>query len=178
MNNAVKLLRDQVKDAHGWLEATMVGAEEKHLSVTPPGTANPLGATYAHAVLSEDGIVAGMLQNKMPLLATTYKSKLGVNKPMPMPGPEWAHYNDWTHSVEVDMPKFREYAQAVYIATDEYLASLNDKDLENPVDMTQVGLGQKTLAWALSTLLVGHIHDMTGEISVLKGIQGLKGYPM
>ena len=97
---------------------------------------------------------------------------------MPMPGPQWAHYNDWTQTVKIDLPKFREYAQAVYAATDDYLAILSDKDLENPVDMTQVGLGQKTLGWALSTLLVGHIHDMTGEISVLKGILGLKGYPM
>ena len=178
MTRTIKLLRDQVKEAHDWFEATIVGVEDKHLYVTPPGTANPLGATYAHAVLAEDGIVCGTLQGKMPLMATTFKGKFGADKPMPMPGPEWVHYRDWTKDVKINLQELHKYAQAVFGASEDYISELTDEDLEKPIDMTIIGIGQKTLAWMIGILLIGHIHDMTGEISVLKGIQGLKGYPM
>jgi hypothetical protein len=32
-------------------------------------------------------------------------------------------------------------------------------------------------AWGLSILLLNHIGTETGEIAVLKGLQGLTGYP-
>jgi hypothetical protein len=177
MTKTVKLLRDQLRDAQGWLEATLVDVKDEHMQVKAPGKANPLGATYAHAVMAEDGIVHGMLQGKMPLMVTTYAKKIGVDKPMPQPGPEWAHYEDWTRNVKVNLKELREYAQAVYTAAENYIAGLTDEDLEKPIDLTHVGQGQRTVAWIISTLLIGHLHDMTGEVSVLKGIQGLKGYP-
>ncbi len=31
--------------------------------------------------------------------------------------------------------------------------------------------------WVLNSLVVGHLNNMAGEISVLKGLQGSKGYP-
>ena len=177
MTKSVKLLRDQLKDAHGWLEATMADVKEKNLNVVPPGKANPLGASYAHAVMAEDGIVHGLLQGKMPLMARDFAGKFGADKPMPQPGPEWAHYNEWTKDVKVNLRELREYAQAVYAASEAYIAGLTDEDLDKSIDFTNVGMGQKTLAWAIGTLVIGHLHDMTGEVSVLKGIQGLKGYP-
>ncbi len=96
---------------------------------------------------------------------------------MPIPGPEWVHYEDWTKNVKVDLKALREYAQAVYKDAENYVAGLTDSDLDKPLDMTNAGLGQKTFAWGITNLVIGHLHDMTGEVSVLKGIQGLKGYP-
>jgi hypothetical protein len=39
-------------------------------------------------------------------------------------------------------------------------------------------MGEQTLAWVLNRLILGHIDNMCGEVSVLKGVQGGKGYPM
>ena len=52
--NAVSLLREQIQQAHGFLEATMEGVTPEQAHWTPPGAANPLAATYVHAVASED----------------------------------------------------------------------------------------------------------------------------
>ena len=70
IDSAVSLFRMQFKEAHGFLEGTLQGVSQEHAHWTPPGMANPLGATYAHIVLTEDGIIGGVLKGGAPLLAT------------------------------------------------------------------------------------------------------------
>jgi hypothetical protein len=43
--------------------------------------------------------------------------------------------------------------------------------------MTPVGLGHQTLRSFLTQLLVLNAAAHTGEIAVVKGLQGLRGYP-
>lgn len=52
------------------------------------------------------------------------------------------------------------------------------KRFVNPLDLSAAGLGQHTLATAIGLLVGNHIGTETGEISVLKGIQGARGYPI
>jgi hypothetical protein len=174
---AIGLLRRQVQLAHGTLEATMADVTAELAHAVPPGIANPLGATYAHLVCSEDLLVQGMLKQGALLGASTLAGRTGLSEPMPNPGPGQSAYADWTRRVRVDLPALRAYAQAVYAATDAYLASLHDIDLERPMDLSFVGLGQQTLGVMLSLLVLHHIGTETGEIACLKGLQGVRGYP-
>jgi hypothetical protein len=65
----------------------------------------------------------------------------------------------------------------VYAATDAYVASLDDEALAKPLDLSMVGLGMQTMGYLLGGLVLNtHLH--TGEISAIKGFQGLKGYPI
>jgi hypothetical protein len=136
-----------------------------------------VGATYAHVVLSEDRIVNGALRHEKPLYETTWAGKLGLSEPMPTRGPDWHNYMDWTRRVQVDLSAFREYAQAVYASSDQYLASLTAEDLDRQLDLSGVGMSQESLGWILGRQLVGHVDNIAGEISCLKGLQGLRGYP-
>jgi hypothetical protein len=175
---ATQLLRQQVKIAHDILEATMadVTAEQTHWS--PPGIANPLGATYAHLVVSEDFVINGMFRQQAPLLAAAWSERTGLSQPMPTPGtPAWSDYPNWNRQVRIDLAALRSYAQAVYAETDAFLASLNDDALGQPLDLSSVGLGQQTMASALTLLMLNHIGTETGEIACLKGLQGARGYP-
>jgi hypothetical protein len=81
---------------------------------------------------------------------------------------------DWAKGLKLDLAPFREYAKAVYAATDAYLSTLSDTELERKV---QTPIGEQTLAWALVALLATHLPQHTGEIAALKGVQGLKGLP-
>jgi hypothetical protein len=45
------------------------------------------------------------------------------------------------------------------------------------MDLSAVGLGQHTLGSAIGLLIANHLGTETGEIAVLKGIQGARGYP-
>jgi hypothetical protein len=172
----VGLLRAIVSDARKVLDGTMADVTQAQADYIPPGIANPLGATYAHVIWSEDMVVQGMFKGGAPLYASTWASRTGLSEPMP--GPDtWAEYGPWTRRVKIDLAALREYGQAVAAETDAYIASLSDDDLDRPLDLSAVGLGQHTLGTAIGLLIGHHLGTETGEIAVLKGLQGARGYP-
>ena len=71
----------------------------------------------------------------------------------------------------------RQYAKEVYASTDAYLASLTDDDLNRPISLAVLGLGQSTLGYVLINGMLGNSLTHSGEISCLKGLQGKRGYP-
>ncbi len=169
--DAISYLRKDMRWAHEWLEATMQDATQEQLDWHPPGKANPLGATYAHSLCSEDAIVHQLLVGDEPLFEGEWKEKTGISDP------RWGSEFEWAREVKVDLEAAREYAKAVYSFTDEYLASLEAADLDRTLDLSEVGFGNKKVAWVFGSLLSAHANNMTGEISTLKGLQGAKGYP-
>ncbi len=177
-SSRVALLRDIVRDARSVLDGTMADVTPEQVHYIPAGIANPLGATYAHVVVSEDLTVQGMFKQVPPMFASSWAGNIGLSEPMPMPGPEWSKYAGWTRSVKVDLPALRAYAQAVAAATDEWLAGLSESDLDRPMDLSGFGLGQHTWGSAIPLLIANHLGTETGEIAVLKGLQGARGYPM
>jgi hypothetical protein len=173
-----ELLGAIVRAARKVLDDTMADVTQAQADFIPPGIANPLGATYAHVIWSEDMIVQGMFQGGAPLFASTWAGRTGLSEPMPMPGGEtWRDYGPWTRRVKIDLAALRDYGTAVADATDTWIAGLSDADLDRPVDLSGVGLGQHTIGTAIGLLIVNHLGTETGEIAVLKGIQGARGYP-
>jgi hypothetical protein len=175
--DAVTLLRDQLKEAHGLLEATVGDSTPDQVHYVPEGHALPVGAAYAHVIVSEDILVNVMLKGQQ-LIGSTPGVETGLSEPMPRFDPEaWAGYKDWTRRVRVDVPSLRRYAEKVYAASDAYLASLSNADLDGPADLSRFGWGTPQLASFLSRTVIAHVDNLTGEISAVKGVQGLKGYP-
>src|SRR5215470_12256303 len=144
--NATTLLREQIQQAHNDLQAIVEEVTNEQAHWAPPGTANPLGATYVHAVAAEDGAINVALKGGTPLFATQWAGKTGVSDVQPLSNPEWAR------SVQVNMPELREYARAVHAATDAYLAGLGDDELARVVDLTRFGLGKLTVGNILNRL--------------------------
>ena len=136
----------------------------------------PLGATYAHLIFSEDAIVQGMIQGKPTLAQASWKNKTGASLPLPAMDENWETANrQWSNTVQIDLPKIREYAKAVFAATDAYVNSLKDEDLEKQIDLGS--WGKKTVAEMLYSFLTAHTNQLAGELSALKGVHGSKGYP-
>jgi hypothetical protein len=175
--DAISLLRSQLNIAHQTMEGTMEGVTPEMAHWMPPGRANPIGASYAHVVQAEDAIVNGIFKQQAPMFASQWLNKTGFSEPMPTVGPEWANYAAWTRRVKVDLPALREFAQAVYANTEQYLADLKPEDLDRRLDLSSIGMGHVNLGWAISMLVIGHINNIAGEISCLKGVQGAQGYP-
>jgi hypothetical protein len=175
--HAVSLLRAQFKAAHEVLGGTMEGITSAQAHWTPPGLANPLGATYVHIVVSEDGVFNGALKGGAPLFASSWAGKTGVSEMPPMPGPGvegLPPWDAWARRVKVDLPALHAYAQAVFAASDEFMASLDDEALNRTLDMGSQG--QNMLGSFLSIML-SNVNWHTGEIACLKGLQGTRGYP-
>jgi hypothetical protein len=168
----VSMLRGQIKAAHDVLEATMQDASPEMAAWQPPGNANGIGPNYAHVITSEDALLLGMARGAAPLMASTWAGKVGLSEMPPSDG----RWHEWSQRVAIDLPALRAYAQAVYAATDEYLAGLTDTDIAQTIDLSAIGFGQQTLGRLLSIMLA-NVHWHTGEIACLKGLQGQKGYP-
>lgn len=172
---ATEILLSQLKAAHNTLEQIMEGVTDEVAHFMPPGTANPIAGTYAHLVFTEDLFIHNFLTKTQPLLGKTFKGKTGASEVQPT---DWqVAYPKWLKEVTLDIKLFREYAKAVFAESEEYIASLTDADLEKDVDMSEFGMGKRKVYDFIANLISGHVYPIMGEIAVLKGIQGLKGYP-
>lgn len=92
----------------------------------------------------------------------------GISEPLPI-----ATWGEWGHNVKADIAAQRACAQKIYELVDMHLATLNDADLAK-ISKTPVGnmpLGTFIGLWVINA----HVH--AGEISCLKGLKGLQGYP-
>lgn len=170
--DALTLFRQQLKDANGLLDGTMQGVTPQVAHWHPPGKAHPISACYAHVVLSEDMVVNGMLKGAPPLCATSWAGKTGLSE-MP-PSEPMASWFEWGRRVKVDLAALKKYSEVVFANADSYIGGLKDSDLNRKL---ATPAGEQTIAWVLSMVLIGHANMHLGEISCLKGLQGLKGYP-
>lgn len=172
---AVEILSESLKSTHQVLQQTMADVTDEVAAFMPPEKANPIAGTYGHLVLGEDMFLHTFLKNSKQLSETSWKDRTGFSSPHPT---EWqTEYPKWLKTVKMDTEKAKEYANAVFQATEEYVAGLTDEDLEKEVDMSAFGWGKMKIGDFLNNMIIGHANNILGEISVLKGIQGLKGYP-
>jgi len=174
-NIAVQLLLQYLKDAHQYMNQTMEGVTNEVAAHIPDGRANPIAGTYAHLIMSEDFFINGLIQHKQPLFETDWKDKTGASEIQPT---EWVTaFPKWLKEVTIDIDQMNKYAQSVYKNSEDYLTSLTDEDLLKETDMSMFGMGNRTIGSVLGGMVIGHVNNIMGEISVLKGIQGLTGYP-
>jgi hypothetical protein len=169
--DAVAFHREALRWAAQLLDMVTADLTVAQAHEIPSGIANPIGATYAHAIASADAVIHGMLGGGTPLFASTWSGRTGISDP------QWSQTPDWARTVQIDLPALGAYAAAVFAAIDGYVASLDAAGFERELDLTGFGLGVHTVSWVLSALVTGHIHNMSGEISALKGVLGSKGYP-
>lgn len=163
-----------VKSAHKLLNDTIADIKDDHWHMDPGGKASTLAALYAHVAVSEDWVTNELLQKKPKLSDTEFKDKLGYDLPYPPYTDEVATAN-WMKSVKVDLSVLKEYVAATQRATEDYIASLANEDLDKEIELQM--LDKQSLAFIIDNFLIGHANTHTGEISAIKGVHGSKGYP-
>ena len=166
------MLNMSVETAHQIVEGTLTGVDEKLCQKLPGGDAHPIGATYAHLVTGEDFLINAMLAGKPPLAAGEWAGKTGMSEPPPGPGGDLLA---WAQKVKVDLDQTRKYAQAVYDNTKKYVASLSGDDLAEEVEFP--GFGKHPRAYFINVIGVIHPSNHCGEIAMMKGMNGIQGYP-
>lgn len=168
-----------LQDAHETLEGTMSGVNDEIANWQPAGKALSVAAAYAHAVFSEDMLLNSMVRKGPMLVDMGWSDKMGLSKPHPMTTESWEQdFAQWAKDVRIEVSKLQEYAQAVYQQTNDYLESLSEDDfLKTNIDLSGWGMGDYPLWRFFHRFMIGHADNLTGEISSVKGIQNLKGYP-
>jgi hypothetical protein len=106
--SASALLRSQFQLAH-----RLLGASIDELTMEA-------ATCYAQGVLREDLTVNGVLEARAPLALSEWRGRTGLSElPLLAVPIDW---RSWAQRVRFDLADFRWYAQAVYAATDAYLA--------------------------------------------------------
>lgn len=165
--DAKTLLQQQMQSLHDTMESAIRDCSADTMTrKLPSSTINSIGAIYAHTIFSEDGILNGLIRGGKPVYyGGGWAEKIGLD--MPQGGME----PDWTVTLDTDL--FRQYAAAVYQATDEYLTSVTDAELERVID---AGFAPPMPAGSfVANILAWHVATHQGEISALKGVQGFNG---
>jgi uncharacterized damage-inducible protein DinB len=170
--DAVTLLKDQVKQAHEICQGTVADLTAEQAHWKPGGTANSCAPLLVHIASAED-MFLNMFTGRQPLAMGPYAGKTGASEPHPA----GRDYGEWAGRVTVDMPQFSEYVKAVFKNTEDYVAGLSDADLDKEIDLSAAGIGKMSLGAFITMTCVIHPSNHTGEISVMKGMQGGKGYP-
>ena len=170
--DAVSLLSQQVRSAHEVFEGTVADLTSEQAQWNPAGKAIAAGPLYVHVSAAED-LFLNMMTGRQPLALGAYAGKTGTSEPYPVQG----GYDEWAKRVKIDLPQFREYVQAVFKNTEDYVAGLTPEGLDKEIDLTSAGLGKMSLGAFITMTSVIHPSNHIGEISCLKGLQGAKGYP-
>lgn len=170
MNKTATFMGAQLKGAHELFAATLSGLTSEQAQRDAGGNTVPIAAHFGHVIVFEDMFVNGILKGGAPLLtsATTGFSEL------PPQQPPW---DAWGRKVRVNMDQAMTYAMQVAASAEAYVAGLDDAALERPLDLSMLGLGNQSVGSMLPVLVL-NLQLHTGEISCLKGLQGLKGYPI
>lgn len=165
---AQDLLRVQYEQVHNVMEGVVADCDAETLTKVVGGNIGTIGAIYAHAVFDEDGWIAGVTGNPTLWESGGWSAQTGLEEISGRQSQEWAQ------SVTYDVAKFREYAQAVYAQTDEFLAGLSDEDVDREIE----AFGSKTtIGRHVGSLGLWHVMTHQGEMAAVKGAQGLKGLP-
>ena len=137
----------------------------------PPDTKlNHIGNTLWHYVRTEDNVIQFVLQDRKPTVWVErgLHEKFGMHKAAQGTG---MSTEDAQAMRLPDMGEWMEYQQGVWQATDDYLASIDEAELDHVRAVNP--FGELTAAAAISRTCLTHGHAHFGEICIMRGLQGL-----
>src|SRR6266542_1869150 len=100
VTSACATLREQLNEACTLLAGTIAEVTQEQAHWQPPGTANPLGANYAHAVLSVDMSFHELLQGTATLAESGWAGRMGLSE-LPPGGGAPERWGQWAGRVRV-----------------------------------------------------------------------------
>ena len=156
--NTVELLQFSLGAAFDVLSAVTADLTQEQADWRPPGAANTIGSVYSHILTYVDYYVRNYFIAGKPQPETVQ------SRPAEL----------WMQDVQVDLSELHAYAGRVRSTAQNWLSSLAPEDLERRARTTA---GEINEGQALELFIIWHINAHCGEISALKGCQGLKGYP-
>ena len=134
----------------------------------PGGMVATAAAMIAHALYGEDMMLSQASGERMLLHSNGFAAATGILQESPAMTPEWL-------TQEFKLIGLKDYAKAVFGRTSAFLERASETDLDRRLK-SPIGT-EMSAAEYLGAFGVVHIAEHTGEVSTLKGAQGVKGLP-
>ncbi len=166
-----EFLHQSMRSLHGQFDQAVGELTPEQLHWLPDDTKlNHIGCTLWHYVRTEDNVVQFILQDRKPTvwIESGFFERFGLHKIAQGTGMT----TEDAHALRLPpIADWMEYQRAVWQATDEYLANIDDAALDEVRKVVPFG---ELSAWqALSRTCLTHGHAHFGEICVLRVLQGL-----
>lgn len=172
--DSVKLLQSQFDMAHHTMMGTAEGVDPDNAHFQPGGRAASIAANLVHAVLIEDVFLNSFITGGTPLAFGEWAGRTGASE---LPDMQGGDNDGWDQRVTLDLEQGQQYAEAVFNQSTAYLASISSDDLDRTIDLTAFGMTDAEPISTVLNMILANNHWHTGEVSTIKGIQGLQGYP-
>ena len=156
--NTVELLQYSLDTAFGILSLVTADLTQEQVDWQPPGVVNTIGSIYSHILNYVDWFVQDICIDQKPFPESVEDGlkELGMRH------------------VQADVAALHKNAGTVLEKAKGWLSSLTPDDLDIIRNTT---IGELNQGQMVEAYVTWHVNVHCGEISALKGCQGLKGYP-
>jgi len=166
MTTTVEFIKSSLSFAHRALTDARNGPPEQ-LHFVPEHGSHSIAWCLWHTARIEDLIINGRVRQGQPIWDESWAERIGL----PAEGFGTGQSDEEAQQVRIkDMDAFIEYQEAVWNSTSEFLESATDADLEREVPARN---GTETVGQAISLHMLGHFNGHRGEMTFLRGMQGL-----
>jgi DinB superfamily len=164
----LEYLRTSVKAVNEMVDNAMQDLTDDVVNFQPGGTANTIAQLLAHVISGQDLLINDKIGGGRSLHETGWAEKTGI----PLERPLIWQRAGW----ELDLPGFDAYRTEVARSAESTFMSMKPADLDREVSWVRGP--DRPLAMMTQAIFVNHGLGHCGEISAIKGIQGLKGLPI
>ena len=161
MRSAVTTVNDMVNTAMQDLDDDVVNFE-------PGGTANTIAQLLAHMVSGQDLLINERIGGGKSLHESGWSAKTGI----PLDRPQIWQRETW----RLDLAGFDAYRIEVAQRATALFETLQPNELDHEIQWIRGP--SRTLAMTMQLIFINHGMGHCGEISAIKGMQGLKGLPI
>jgi hypothetical protein len=165
----VDFIRAQAESALTMIEHSMNDLTDEVIHYEPGGTSNTIAQLLAHMVTGQDLLIQDKIRGGGKTLHESgWAQKSGVPADRSL---IWQR-DAW----RMDLPGFDAYVRAVLANSRQYIESLTPAMLDE--EHAWIRGPEQPVYRLMQTIFINHALGHCGEISTLKGIQGLKGLPI
>jgi hypothetical protein len=161
-------LQGEIAEGHVMLDQILDGLTDEVAHWEPGGTTNNIAQLISHMVSGQDRAVNVAIKGGTSVMdAGGWAAKTGI------PQERGAI---WTKGWRLNLDAFREYRAEVNDSVKRFFATAKPSDFEGEAQWGPPG-NMRPKLWILHTPATAHVRFHSGEVSTIKGLQGLKGLP-
>lgn len=161
-------LQTSVRTVNEMVDNAMQELTDEVVNFEPGGTSNTIAQLLAHMVSGQDVLINERLGGGRSLHETGWAEKTGI----PMERPLIWQRDAW----KLDLTGFDSYRKEIAQAAEKALSAMAPADLDREIEWVRGP--SRSVAMMMQVIFINHGLGHCGEISAIKGMQGLKGLPI